>query len=334
MSPTESSSPRLSGVVVHWGGREPLDELLAAWPRDPRFELVVVDNAGVPGLELPSGCPGEVLTPAVNLGFAGGVNAGVAAARANWLLILNSDVVPRPGALEALVSGFETLDSRAGEGRDARDPGTRLGGLVPRLESLAGEAQWRWQLRDLPSPGRLLLHLLFLPVGDRRSREEPAAGEPIEQPAAAALALTREALQEVGGLDEGFYPAWFEDVDLARRLRARGWVLRYLPEARFGHRLGSSVPSLGYGPFLWIYSKNLVRYLKKHHGAAWVAAAYLLLPVAVLARLLLLPVRRPRRAPTRGQAAAGLLGVVAGALSGWRRPGSWAASHRAPERTP
>lgn len=331
-----SPRPLLSGIVVHWGDREPLEELLAAWPRDPRFELVVVDNTGTgerkdaetaPGAtaepELPPGCSGRLLRPPANLGFAGGVNVGVGIARANRLLILNSDVVPLPGALESLVRGFEVSTgspsgSASEEGAEGV-PERPVDGLIPRLEDREGGSQWRWQLRDLPSPAALLLHALFLPAGGARHRE-PQPGEAVAQPAAAALALTRETFEAVGGLDEGFYPAWFEDVDLARRLRAANRVLRYLPEARFRHRLGSSVARLGYGAFLWIYSKNLVRYLATHHGRGWALAARGLWPVGALLRWLALPLRRPRRAVSRREAAAGLAATALGALSGWRRP--------------
>lgn len=311
-------TPLLSGVVVHWGGSEPLEELLAAWPRDSRFELVVVDNAGVPDLTLASGCSGRILRPGRNLGFAGGANAGAAAARGARLLFLNSDAVPEPGALEALLAGFAHHPDAAG--------------LAPRLESPEGEGQWRWQLRDLPSPAALLAHTLFLPAGGRRSAE-PEPGAAVEQPAAAALALTREAFDRVGGFDAGFHPAWFEDVDLARRLRAAGLVLRYHPSARFRHRLGASVASLGYGPFLWVYSRNLMRYLALHHGAGWARAARLLLPIGALLRLLALPLRRPRRARSRGSAARGLLATAWGAITGWRRPVPWAARFE-PEGSP
>ena len=77
----------------------------------------------------------------------------------------------------------------------------------------------------------------------------------------------------VGGFDAGFFPAWFEDVDLARRLHDRRLALHYWPAACFRHRLGSSVPRLGYGPFLSIYYRNLSRYLAKHHGRVWALAA-------------------------------------------------------------
>ena len=76
---------------------------------------------------------------------------------------------------------------------------------------------------------------------------EPAAGAPIEQPAAAALALRRSVFEAVDGFDERYFPAWFEDVDLARRLADRGERMLYLPAALCRHRQGSSVGALGYG---------------------------------------------------------------------------------------
>ncbi len=131
-------------------------------------------------------------------------------------------------------------------------------------------------------------------------------------------------LEEIGGLDEGFYPAWFEDVDLARRLARAGHRLVYEPAARFVHAGGGSVPELGYGPFLWIYYRNLTRYLGRHHGAGWALAARLTLVLGMKLRLLLLPLRRPRRAATRRIAAAALVDVIRGAASGWRQPARWA----------
>lgn len=295
--------PLLTGIVVHWRNEEPLAELTAAWPRDPRFELLVVDNGSSGPLDLG---PARLLQPGRNLGFAGGANAGFAAARAPILLLLNPDAVPEEGALERLLEGFAAWPEAAG--------------LAPRLAGPSGEPQFAWQLRTLPSPADLLLHTLpFGGTGGRLSAEPPA-GSPVEQPAAAALALRRSAIEAVGGLDAGFWPAWFEDVDLARRLAAAGHVLRYWPAARFRHGLGSTVPRLGYGPFLWIYYRNLVHYLRKHHGLAWALTARLLLVPGIAVRLLLLPVRRPSRAASRGEALRGLLAVLAGALSGWRWP--------------
>lgn len=299
MSLSPSSEPLLTGVVVHWHNEELLAELAAAWPKDSRFELLVIDNGSA--MPLPPGL--NVLTPGKNLGFAGGANAGVAAAKGEIVLVLNPDAIPEAGALENLLAGFAAWPDAAG--------------LAPRLVGADGEPQFGWQLRRLPSPLALVLQAFPGFGGVPGGGTEPEAGAVVEQPAAAALAFRREALAAVGGFDSSFYPAWFEDVDLARRLRDRGLVLRYQPAARFRHRLGSTVPRLGYGPFLSIYYRNLTRYLAKHHGRAWAAAARAALVPGIALRLLALPLRRPRRARSRREALAGLLALLAGTVTGW-----------------
>lgn len=311
-----SHAPRLTGIVVHWHDEEHLGRLCRAWPDDPRFELLIVDN-GSRG-ELAVG-PGRVLAGAGNLGFAGGVNRGLEAARGELVLLLNPDAEPAAGALEELLAGFDAHPGAAG--------------IAPRLEGEDGAPQHRWQLRPLPRPATLLAQTLLLPAG-AGPRREPAAGALVEQPAAAALALRAKTLRRHGGLDPGFHPAWFEDVDLARRLHDAGETLRYWPAARFRHALGASVPRLGYGPFLWVYYKNLLRYVRKHHGRAWTLAAALTLIAGMKLRLLLLPIRRPRRSASRRRAAGALLAVIAGVLSGWRLPRRLAELFAAPTRAP
>jgi GT2 family glycosyltransferase len=294
--------PRLTGIVVHWRNEEPLAELTSAWPRDPRFELIVVDNGSSEPLALG---PARLVEPGRNLGFAGGANAGAAEAKGEIFLILNPDAVPEPGALDRLLEGFDAHPEAAG--------------LAPRLVGTDGRSQAGWQLRRLPSPWSLLLQAFPL-VGDPETRPEPPAGSPVEQPAAAALALRRTVFEAIGGFDTGFYPAWFEDVDLAARLKQAGHVLLYWPAATFRHGLGSTVPRLGYGRFLWIYYRNLTRYLRRHHGPLWSLAARVALVPGMLIRLLLLPLYRPRRAASRSEALRGLLAVLAGTLTGWKRP--------------
>ncbi len=308
--------PALTGVVVHWRDEEALGRLLDAWPRDPRFELVVVDNGSQPPLRtLPEGPPARLVSPGANLGFAGAANLGAREAGGEVLLLLNPDARPEPRALSALLDGLRAHPEAAG--------------LAPRLAGPGGEVQWRWQLKPLPRPGRLVLEALFLPAASGPHREPPA-GTPVEQPAAAALALRREAWEAVGGMDPRFHPAWFEDVDLARRLREAERPILYWPAARFRHALGSSVPRLGFPAFLWLYYRNLDRYLAKHHGRGWAALARLLLPPGMTLRLALLPLRRPRRARSRGEAARGLAAVAAGAVTGWRRPAELARCWAAP----
>ncbi len=307
--------PDLSAVVVHWRNEAELERLLDVWPNDPRFELVVVDNStSLPPL------PAWVIRidPDTNLGFGGGVNRGVTAARAPWILMLNPDARPREGALDALLETIDRLPHAAG--------------IVPALEGADGTHQCRWQLRPLPSPWALVLQTLRF-AGIHGPHDEPPPGTPIAQPAAAALAIRRSVFDGIGGFDPQFFPAWFEDVDLAKRLAAAGHRLHYAPNARFVHELGASVPHVGYGRFLWIYYRHLTRYLGRHHGPAWRLVGHLGVALGMSLRAAALPVRRSSQAPNRRIAAAGLLATAVGALTGWRFPKTWCRAYRDPSAT-
>ena len=296
-----TAAAELSTIVVSWRSSADVVRLVASFPAGARHELVVVDNAGESELARLAAPSLRVIAPGRNLGFAGGCNLGARASTAPRLLFLNPDAEPVDDALDRLLEGFALRGDAAG--------------LVPRLVGDAGEPQASWQLRELPGPARLLAHAFFWNPG--RRRREPAPGTPIGQPAAAALALRRDAFESIGGFDERFAPAWFEDVDLARRLAAAGKSLLYWPAATFRHRVGSSVATLGYGRFLRIYDRNLARYLRIHHGRGWELAFRALVPIGALARLAALPLRRPLRATSRRSAAADLLDAARAAFEGW-----------------
>jgi len=297
------TSPRLTTVVVAWRSGRDTAELAERIPTDPRFELVVVDNGGEEQLAPRRGL--TLLRPGRNLGFAAGSNAGARAGRGDLLLFLNPDARPEGDPFSALLAGFDAHPEAAG--------------LVPRLIGEDGGAQGEWQLRPLPGPLALVAHAFFWNP-TRGPRREPAAGRPIAQPAAAALALRRADFEAIGGFDEGYWPAWFEDVDLARRLADRRRPLLYHPDARFRHRVGSSLPALGYGGFLVAYDRNLRRYLARHHGAAWAALFTALVPLGALARLAALPFAKPRRAASRRAAARALVEVARQGLRGFPMP--------------
>ncbi len=299
----DADTPLLSAVAPHWHDEDHLAVLVRDWPGDERFELIVVDNGSDrdPSELAADRANVRVLNPGRNLGFAAAVNRGAAETGADLVLILNPDAAPQPGALEALVQGIE------------RHPGAA--GLAPRLVGADGGAQGAWQLRRLPTFGALVGYCCFV---EPAAAPAPPAGAPVEQPAACALLLRRTAFENAGGMDERFWPAWFEDVDLARRLADRGEQILYWPEAIFRHGLGGSVPRLGYGGFLAAYYRNLDRYARKHHGAGAALLLRVVLVGAAFMRVVLLPLRCPGRARGRGEALAGLWRLAVGAASGWR----------------
>jgi len=296
-------APILTAVAPHWHDEEHLTALVRNWPGDARFELIVVDNGsdGAPTELAADRSNVRVLDPGRNLGFGAAINRGAAEAGGGLILILNTDAVPEPGALNTLVEGMANRPDAAG--------------LAPRLLGADDAAQAAWQLRRLPSLRTLIGYCCFV---EPTPLPEPAAGSPVEQPAACALLLRRSVFEQAGAMDERFWPAWFEDVDLARRLGDRGERVLYWPEAVFRHGLGASVPSLGYGAFLAAYYQNLDRYARKHHGRGAALLLRAVLAASALLRILLLPLRRPRRARGRGEALAGLRRLAAAAAGGWR----------------
>src|SRR5215467_8968653 len=90
----------------------------------------------------------------------------------------------------------------------------------------------------------------------------------VEQVAAAALIIRREAYDDAGRFDEQFYPAWYEDVDFCWKLKRRGWETYFAPQAEFLHDGGYSTAALGTEAFPYSYYRNQARYAQKWFGAA------------------------------------------------------------------
>ena len=132
----------------------------------------------------------------------------------------------------------------------------------------------------------------------------------MEQAAAAALAVRADVFARLGGFDERFVPAWYEDVDLCERLGREGKIL-YLPDARFRHRGGESASRLGYDRFLPIFYRNALRYRDaplrpgaRRAGYRALLAAGMAAPPAPLA---VPPATSRVRAPRRPARTAGVL---------------------------
>jgi hypothetical protein len=253
----------VQAVVVRWrGGDEAaacLGSLLAlGGPRLGRITLVDSGSGDGGAERLAAAFPAvEVLALAANLGFAHAANRGAAAGGQELVLLLNPDLELRPGAVDALAA---CLDSRP-----------EAAGAVPLLEGPDGRSQHRWQLRRLPGG----LRLASGRGGAAAFASAPRAVAPVEQPAAAAWLIRRRVWEVLGGLDEGFAPAWWEDVDFCARLRDRlrgpdapaGMGFLVEPSARMAHRGGSSVASLGDAAFLAAFHRNLLRYAARRHPA-------------------------------------------------------------------
>jgi N-acetylglucosaminyl-diphospho-decaprenol L-rhamnosyltransferase len=203
--------------------------------RDREWEAVVVDNASTDGTaEAARAIHADVrvLTNAMNVGFARGVNQGIAATRAPYILILNPDCRLAPRSLERLLEELE---------RDARSAI-----VAPRILNADGSVQGN--ARGDPDMmtgifGRTsALRRLFpgLAVARRNVIDDSGAGTvTVDWVSGACMLARREALDIVGGFDERYFLYW-EDADLCRRLRTAGYVIRHVREAEAVHDSGHS----------------------------------------------------------------------------------------------
>jgi GT2 family glycosyltransferase len=246
-----------SVIIVNW--RQP--ELTArsvrsldAQDADFAFEVVVVDNESTPASRdaLAQSCPNALIVPVErNSGFAGGVTAGIAAARTEVLVLLNNDAEADPGFLRAGVRRLlgEPAEVAAVAARvDLEGAFTRVAPDSPAsADHLVGLDGSRWR----PDPGGTGLvnstGVQIAPGANGFDRDWLRPSAELDRGAdddpfgfsGAAVFLRRSALTAVGGFDESYF-MYYEDLDLSWRLRLTGRRIAYEPTARVVHRHAGS----------------------------------------------------------------------------------------------
>jgi GT2 family glycosyltransferase len=181
-----------------------------------------------------------VVTSRVNRGFGGGSNLGAAAARGDYLVFLNDDTEVEPGWLEWLV---RTADERS----DTGAVGSRL--LFPegRVQE-AGQVLWN----DGSST--------CVARGSRDRDGHYAYLRDVDYCSASSLLVRRSSWDRAGGFDEGYFPAYYEDVDLCMAIRALGEKILYEPRSRVVHHEAAHTAS-DFRRFL--FQRNVRRFRKK-----------------------------------------------------------------------
>jgi N-acetylglucosaminyl-diphospho-decaprenol L-rhamnosyltransferase len=226
-------------------------------------EIVVVDNASQDATvqrveEFVAWRELRLLAHQSNLGFAAAANLGARETSGDILLLLNPDAIAEPGAVNALLQCMESSGAAAAGGALLQNDGQPARGFA---------------FRRLPTLATLLCETLLVnqlwprnPVNRRYRCLDADYSQPqqVEQPAGACLAVTRAAWNELGGFDEQFFPVWFEDVDLCKRLLERGRRIVYCPTARFRHSGAHSVSKLSFRDRQVFWYANMLRYARKH----------------------------------------------------------------------
>jgi N-acetylglucosaminyl-diphospho-decaprenol L-rhamnosyltransferase len=255
----------ISVVIVNWNSGPLLERCVSSLMQHASgCELLVVDNASEDSSTYflrNAKCPPALIYSNKNIGFAAASNIGWRRSRGDCILFLNPDTESLPRSVESLADAL------------MQDVGVwAAGGL---LLDHTGKSQIGFNVRAFPTTGSVAADMFLLDElwpGNPWTRRYRLSGwnsrlaSDVDQPAAASLMVSRRALESLGGFDESFLPAWFEDVDLCRRIWNAGGRIRYEPAARFLHHGGYSLGHLGREKFLEYFHTNQIRYFAKHHG--------------------------------------------------------------------
>lgn len=248
----------LDVVVVSHNARADLEACLrslAAAPPKGLGRVFVVDNASTDGSAeaVSRGWPAVTLMALDrNVGFGAANNLAIRESRAALVLLLNSDAVAAPGAIDTLVERLTTTGAVAAGPRLVDDEGRPEVSFGPMLSPWA-EARQRLRVAAARRPrGPAAWYVRRLVSRERF----------VDWVSGACLLLRRQPAIDAGLFDERFF-MYEEDVDLCAALRARGGRILFTPQAELLHRRGRSVRQSG-ANLRALYDESHLRFYEKH----------------------------------------------------------------------
>lgn len=252
----------LSIVILVWQDRVFLRaclDSLAAVRQDLSIEIVLVEN-GIAlhqaEYALCDSVPMQILYNAKNRGVAPARNQGLCAAQGRYVMLLDADTQVTQGALATLVQFMDTNQE--------------VGLAAPRLQDMQGNLQlscrklptvWSKMLRRIPT--RWAQDALADELLAKYDHQTPRA---VDYVIGACQIIRREAMQQVGLLDEQFFYGP-EDVDYCIRMWRGGWRVTYVPDAVVIHDEQRLTRRRAFSKLSVIHAENLARYFLKYRYA-------------------------------------------------------------------
>ncbi len=262
---------KLSIIVTHYRTPELLKlclQSLQEAAREIEAEILVLDSESEDETEMmvKNQFPSIAFFPFYkNTGYAKIVNVGLSRAQGDFLLVLNADIIVANDSLSKMINYLEAH--------------SEIGVLGPQLLNFNGSIQescfrfhqpltifYRRTFLGKTPWGKRELERFTMKDFDRNSVKE------VDWILGAAMMIRRQALVEVGPMDERFF-LYFEDTDWCRRFWQKKWRVIYLPEVKMHHYHGraskkvSSLADIFINKYLWIHLASASKYFWKYRGA-------------------------------------------------------------------
>lgn len=253
----------LSIIIVNWNTKDLLLRCLQSvfsTANGLDYEVIVVDNASTDDslAAVQEYYPRvKIIQNQENVGFAKANNQAINLARGRYYLLLNTDAFVHQGTLKTLINYMDAFPKIGAAGcRLYYEDGTlqRSANAFPTLFTELWQALWLDRLfPNNQTFGKYTMS--YWGLDDFRE---------VDWVMGACMILRREAIEQVGLLDERFF-MYSEEADLCYRIKHGGWIVSYIPDASATHLWGGTSRKVPSETFLRLYRSRIL-FFRKHYG--------------------------------------------------------------------
>jgi len=251
----------LSIIIVNWNTRDLLTPCLQSvydTTSNLDFEVVVVDNASTDGSQamVRQQFPHiHLIANRENVGFARANNQAMRVSKGRYALLFNSDALLLANAVQVMISLAEANPQAGIIGAQLLNPDGSFQASHTPFPNL-------WQeFLILSGAGRMLYGHWY----PSRGPQEDQGPQMVDYVEGACMLVRREAFEDVGGLDEGYF-MYAEEVDWCYAMREKGWQVWYQPAAKVIHLGGGSSRGRRTQREADLY-RSRVQFFRKRYGA-------------------------------------------------------------------
>lgn len=257
---------KLSIITVNYNGYKDTCELIDSIPFDDSMEVIVVDNASKENEAnlIQKRYPRvNVIRSEKNLGFAGGNNLGIKAAKGNYLLLINNDTIFKDFSIQPLI---DRLKSKS-----------QIGMICPKIRFIWGTNPI--QFAGYTPLSKITVRNQSIGFGEEDQGQYETA-HPTPYAHGAAMLIKREALEKVGLMPEDYF-LYYEELDWSMMFTRAGYQIWYDPACTIYHKESQSTGQKSPLRTYYITRNRLLLVKRNWHGIyKWLAYFYLLLIVA------------------------------------------------------
>lgn len=276
----------VSIVVVSWNTCGLLRECLRSVCEQTltgKIEVIVIDNASdddsvsMVKREFPQVV---LIENSENRGYAAGVNQGIAVAKGRYVLVLNSDTIICDNATEKTMRFADKHPEAAVIGCQVWEDSDTIQMTCFRFPSVINLFLSAFGLTKVFKYNRVLGREWML-WWDRKSERQ------VDVVSGSFMLVRREAIEQVGGMDEDYF-LYYEETDWCYRFAKAGWEMRFWPGAKIIHCHGGRNSSKQEAAKMFVQmQKSCLIFFNKHHSIVSYVSARLILTISLAFRFCL-----------------------------------------------